>query len=142
LARKREQRKEGRYGIQRRDGTPEIEGTQRQEEMPQMRSTERRREANWPHEDGVEKPEVVMKTRKKKVRKWIQGEKGRSGAVKHPGALTEAAKRHGRSKVEEARIESHSTDPHIRGRGILGLRFMGKAKHGNIHRKKSRSQGR
>lgn len=59
-------------------------------------------------------------------KKWIQG------AVKHPGALTEAAKRNGRSKLQEAEIESHSSDPSIRSRGNLGLRFMGHAKHGNI----------
>lgn len=63
---------------------------------------------------------------------WIKG------AVKHPGALTEAAKEHGRSKVQEARIESHSDDPSIRSRGNLGLRFMGAAPHGNIGKKSVR----
>jgi hypothetical protein len=57
--------------------------------------------------------------------KWIQG------AVKHPGALTKAAAEHGKSKKEEAEEESHSKNPHIRGRGLLGLRFM---KGGDIHR--------
>ena len=48
-------------------------------------------------------------------KKWIQG------AVKHPGALTRAAKqRHGRSKLEEAEVESHSSNAKIRGRGLLG----------------------
>lgn len=61
-------------------------------------------------------------------KKWIQG------AVKHPGALTEAAERHGVSKVEEAERESHSSDPSIRSRGNLGLRFMGHADKGNINR--------
>jgi len=56
---------------------------------------------------------------------WIQG------AVKHPGALTEAAKRAGKSKREEAEEESHSSNPKTRGRGILGLRFM---KGGDIHK--------
>lgn len=56
----------------------------------------------------------------KKKRNWI------SGAVKHPGALTEAAKEHGRSKLEEAEVESHSSNPHIRSRGILGERFIRK----------------
>lgn len=51
-------------------------------------------------------------------KKWIQG------AVKHPGALTEAAKEHGVSKLQEAEKESHSSDPHIRSRGLLGKRFI------------------
>ncbi len=50
--------------------------------------------------------------------KWIQK------AVKHPGALTEAAKRHGKSKLQEAEAESHSSNPHIRARGVLGKRFI------------------
>lgn len=50
--------------------------------------------------------------------KWI------GSAIKHPGALTEAAKEHGVSKSQEAEKESHSSDPHIRSRGILGKRFM------------------
>ena len=57
---------------------------------------------------------------KGKKKHWIQG------AVKHPGALTEAAERNGRSKMEEAQAESHSSNPHIRARGALGLRFMRK----------------
>jgi len=56
--------------------------------------------------------------------KWIQG------AVKHPGALTQAARAAGRSKRDEAEKESHSSDPKIRGRGALGLRFM---KKGDLH---------
>ena len=52
--------------------------------------------------------------------KWIQG------AVKHPGALTAAAKRHGVSKLQEAEKESHSSNPHIRARGALGKRFIKK----------------
>lgn len=54
----------------------------------------------------------------KKKKNWIKS------AVRHPGALTAAAKAHGRSKMEEAEVESHSKDPHVRGRGLLGLRFM------------------
>lgn len=50
--------------------------------------------------------------------KWIQK------AVKHPGALTAAAKRHGVSKLQEADRESKSSDPHIRARGALGKRFI------------------
>ena len=49
---------------------------------------------------------------------WIQG------AVKHPGALTAAAKRHGVSKLQEAERESHSSNPSIRARGALGKRFI------------------
>jgi hypothetical protein len=52
--------------------------------------------------------------------KWIQK------AVKHPGALTAAAKKHGVSKLAEANKESHSGNPHIRARGNLGKRFIKK----------------
>lgn len=51
-------------------------------------------------------------------------------AVKHPGALTEAAERNGRSKLEEAKVEAHSSDPHIAARGRLGERFI----HGDIRK--------
>lgn len=54
----------------------------------------------------------------RKPKHWIQG------AVKHPGALTEAAKEHGVSKLQEAEKESHSSNPHIRARGLLGKRFI------------------
>jgi hypothetical protein len=53
--------------------------------------------------------------------KWIQG------AVKHPGSLTAAAKRHGVSKLQEAEKEAKSKNPHIRGRGLLGERFIKKS---------------
>ncbi len=46
-------------------------------------------------------------------------------AIRHPGALTAEAKRRGVSKKQEAEKESHSSNPHIRARGILGKRFMG-----------------
>ena len=52
---------------------------------------------------------------------WIQG------AVRHPGALTAEAKRHGVSKLQEASAESHSSNPHVRARGILGKRFIQRA---------------
>lgn len=52
-------------------------------------------------------------------------------AIKHPGALTAAAKRRGVSKRQEAEKEAHSSNPHIRARGILGERFM---KGGDLHR--------
>lgn len=54
------------------------------------------------------------------AKNWIQS------AVKHPGALTRAAKEHGKSKLQEAESESHSKNPHIRARGVLGKRFIKK----------------
>jgi len=55
-----------------------------------------------------------------KPKKWLKG------AVRHPGALTEAASRNGVSKLQEAEKESHSKNPHVRGRGLLGMRFLKK----------------
>ena len=55
---------------------------------------------------------------KKRKDKWIQG------AVKHPGALTAEASASGRSKLQQAEVDSHSSDPSKRGRGLLGLRFI------------------
>ena len=52
------------------------------------------------------------------ARKWIQK------AVRHPGALTDAARQHGVSKLQEAEKESHSSNPHVRARGALGIRFI------------------
>lgn len=46
--------------------------------------------------------------------------------IKHPGALTAAAKKHGVSKLQEAEKESHSKNKHIRSRGLLGKRFIKK----------------
>jgi hypothetical protein len=55
-------------------------------------------------------------------------------AIKHPGALTAAAKKHGVSKLQEARKEAHSSNPHIRARGILGERLIaGDLHHGSGH---------
>lgn len=51
-------------------------------------------------------------------KKWL------SGAIRHPGALTAAAKEHGVSKIQEAEKESHSSNPHIRARGALGVRLI------------------
>lgn len=45
-------------------------------------------------------------------------------AIKHPGALKAAAKEHGRSTMEEAKVESHSKDKKIRSRGMLGERLI------------------
>jgi hypothetical protein len=47
-------------------------------------------------------------------------------AIKHPGALKAAAKKAGRTTLQEAEVESHSTNPHIRGRGLLGKRLIKK----------------
>lgn len=54
-------------------------------------------------------------------KKWIQG------AVRdksHP--VVNAAKRKGISTLQEAEQESHSSNPHIRARGLLGKRFIKK----------------
>ena len=56
----------------------------------------------------------------RKPKKWI------GGAVKHPGALTAEAKASGRSKLEQAEHDAKSSNPHIRGRGLLGERFIKK----------------
>ena len=56
--------------------------------------------------------------------------------VKHPGAVKEAAAKHGVSTAEEAKRESKSPDKHIAARGRLAMRFQGKAKHGNIKKAK------
>jgi hypothetical protein len=50
--------------------------------------------------------------------------KPRGEVVKHPGALSKAAKAHGVSKMQEAVKESHSSNPHVRARGLLGKRFI------------------
>jgi hypothetical protein len=68
--------------------------------------------------------------------KWIQD------AVKHKGRLTAAAKKHGRSTLAEAKAESKSPNRKIASRGRLALRFMGKAKHGNIKKAKGKKTNR
>ena len=65
-----------------------------------------------------------------------------SGAIKHPGAVKRAAKRHGRSVSEEAKAESKSSDKKIASRGRLALRLTGKAKRGNIRKPHSRKRSR
>lgn len=60
----------------------------------------------------------VVGIMKEKKKHWI------SKAIKHPGALTAAASKHGVSKLQEAEKESHSSNPHIRSRGLLGKRFI------------------
>ena len=56
--------------------------------------------------------------KKPMAKDWIKG------AVRHPGALTAAAREHGRSKLEEAEAEKNSKNPKIRARGALGARFI------------------
>lgn len=53
------------------------------------------------------------------AKKWMQG------AIKdksHP--VIRAAKEKGISTLQEAEHESHSKNPHIRGRGILGITLI------------------
>ena len=52
--------------------------------------------------------------------------KPRNSVIKHPGALTAEAERSGRSKLEQAEHDAKSSDPKIRGRGLLGERFIKK----------------
>ena len=54
------------------------------------------------------------------AKKWL------GSAIRHPGVLTAAAKQHGVSKLQEAQKESHSSNPHIRARGLLGQRLIKK----------------
>lgn len=72
----------------------------------------------------------MAKKKSEKKDMWI------GGAVRHPGALTKAAAEHGRTTEQEAKVESKSPNKRIASRGRLALRFMGKAKHGNIRKKK------
>lgn len=50
--------------------------------------------------------------------------KPKKKVIKHPGALKRAAAQHGRSTLQEAEVEAHSKNKHIRSRGILGERFI------------------
>lgn len=61
-------------------------------------------------------------------KKWIKS------AVRHPGVEKERAKEHGISTHEQLERDAHSSDPTLRGRGNLGLRFE---KGGDLHKKKS-----
>jgi hypothetical protein len=61
-------------------------------------------------------------------KRWIQS------AVKHPGVEKKRAQEHGISTHEQLERDSHSSDPTLRGRGNLGLRFE---KGGDLHRGKS-----
>lgn len=59
-----------------------------------------------------------------------------SGAVKHPGIEKAKAKRNGISTHAQLEKDSHSSNPKVRARGNLGLRFE---KGGDLHKKKSRN---
>lgn len=50
--------------------------------------------------------------------KWLQG------AVRRPGKLTSEAEASGRSKLQQAEVDSHSSIPSKRGRGLLGVRLI------------------
>lgn len=78
--------------------------------------------------------------RKKKARKG--GKRFIQHAIKRPGRVKRAAKRDGLSVPEEARKMAHSGNKSEEGAGRLALRFEGKAKHGNIRKKKHRSSRR
>lgn len=52
------------------------------------------------------------------------------GAIKRPGALTAEAKASGRSKLQQAEHDAQSSNPHVRGRGILGERLIS----GDLHK--------
>lgn len=51
-------------------------------------------------------------------------------AITHPGVEKARAKAHGISTHAQLEKDSHSTNPTLRGRGQLGLRFE---KHGDLH---------
>lgn len=56
-----------------------------------------------------------------KPKHWMQG------AIKdHSHPVIRAAKRKGISTLQEAERESHSSNPHIRSRGILGITLIKK----------------
>ncbi len=55
---------------------------------------------------------------------WIKS------AIKHPGIEEKRAKEHGISTHEQLEKDAHSSNPTLRGRGNLGLRFE---KGGDIH---------
>ncbi len=50
--------------------------------------------------------------------KWLQS------AIKRPGKLTAEAASSGRSKLQQAEVDSHSSNPSKRGRGLLGVRLI------------------
>lgn len=79
---------------------------------------------------------MATKKHAKKRKKGHLFGKPSGEVVKHPGAVREAAQKHGVSTKAEAEKESHSPDKKIAARGRLAMRFQGKAKHGNIKKAK------
>lgn len=66
--------------------------------------------------------------------------KGEWNPVKKPGSETERAKCHGRSLHAQEEVDSKSSDPHIRGKGVFGLNAArGKFKHVGKRRSRSRA---
>ncbi len=55
--------------------------------------------------------------------------RGEWNPVKKPGSETERAKRHGRSIEAQAKVDEHSSDPKIRGKGVFALN----ARHHKFH---------
>lgn len=52
------------------------------------------------------------------AKKWL------GGAIKHPGIEKRKAAAAGISTHEQLEKDSHSSNPSVRGRGLLGLRFQ------------------
>lgn len=69
---------------------------------------------------ALQREQTKPMEKRTRSKNWI------AGAVKHPGALTAAARRRGVSKLQEAESESHSSNKSIRARGNLGRRFIKK----------------
>jgi len=63
--------------------------------------------------------------------KWI------SGAIKHAGIEKQRAKANGISTHQQLERDAKSSNPTLRGRGNLGLRFE---KGGDLHAKKKKSR--
>lgn len=55
-------------------------------------------------------------------------------AIKHPGIEKKRAREHGISTHQQLERDAHSTNPTLRGRGELGLRFE---KGGDLHKKRA-----
>ena len=58
-----------------------------------------------------------------------------SKSIKHPVVEKQRAKEHGISTHEQLEKDAHSSNPTLRGRGNLGLRFE---KGGDLHRGKKK----
>lgn len=59
-------------------------------------------------------------------------------AIKHPGIEKAKARRNGVSTHTQLERDAHSSNPSVRGRGLLGLRFEGY--HGGISGKKKKAK--